>query len=153
MPASIHTFAVIFILLLSPIITTAETTFPNFTEPPHNYWQQEPHDLFTKIKSDLGSGRLKFDTSSEKAFVTGILKALDIPVSSQLLVFSTTSLQLRLINYRNPRALYFNEEIYLGWVPNGKIEVISIDPNIGGVFHIFNIPRTQEPPTIARSTR
>jgi hypothetical protein len=153
MPASIHTFAVTLILLLSPIITSAETTFPNFSEPPHNYWQQEPKDLFTKIKSDLGSGRLKFDTSSEKAFVTGILKALDIPVSSQLLVFSTTSLQLRLINYRNPRALYFNEEIYLGWVPNGKIEVISIDPDIGGVFHIFNIPRTPEPPTIERSTR
>lgn len=140
-------------LLLLPVFCAGEVTFPKFTEPPHNYWKQEVRDPFTRIKAELANGERILNTTSEKAFVLDVLKAFNIPATSQILVFSTTSLQLRLINYRNPRALYFNEDVYLGWVPGGKIEVISIDPDMGGVFHIFNIPRTKEPPIIERSTR
>ena len=132
---------------------SSQTKLPRFSEPPHNYWERTVRDPFTAIKEDLASGRHKLDTSSEKAFVADVLKALDIPVSSQILVFSTTSLQLRIINYRNPRALYFNEDVYVGWVPGGKIEVISIDPDIGGIFHIFDIPSTPRPPNIDKSMR
>ena len=131
----------------------AQPKLPRFSEAPHNYWERPVRDPFTAIKDDLASGRRKLDTSSEKAFLRDVLKALDIPATSQVLVFSTTSLQLSLINYRNPRALYFNEDVYVGWVPGGKVEVISFDPDMGGVFHIFDIPRTARPPSIERSRR
>ena len=66
---------------------TSQTKLPRFSEPPHNYWERTARDPFTAIKEDLAPGRHKLDTSSEKAFVADVLKALDIPLSSQILVF------------------------------------------------------------------
>jgi hypothetical protein len=70
-----------------------------------------------------------------------------------MLVFSTTSLQLSLISPANPRALYFNEEVYLGYVPGGRIEIVSLDPELGGIFYIFDIPKDTKPLRIERSER
>ena len=70
-----------------------------------------------------------------------------------MLVYSTTSLQLRFISPRTPRALYFNEEIYLGYVPGGKIEIVSIDPELGAIFYIFDIPKDGVRPVAERSQR
>jgi hypothetical protein len=59
-------------------------------------------------------------------------------VESQLLVYSATSLQSGLIVPANPRALYFNEEVYVGFVPGGRLEVAAIDPEMGPVFYLVN---------------
>src|SRR5207249_6740608 len=101
----------------------------------------------------LEAGQIELDRSSEKAFVASLLKALDIPASSQMLVFSTTSLQLSLISPSNPRALYFNDEVYLGYVPGGRIEIVSLDPELGGIYYIFEIPKEAAPLRIERSER
>ena len=101
----------------------------------------------------MESGRIPLDQSGEKAFVVSLLKALQIPASSQMLVFSTTSLQLSLISPSNPRALYFGEDMYLGYVPGGRIEIVSIDPELGGIYYIFDIPTSTRPWRIERSDR
>ena len=131
----------------------AQPTFDEINEPPHNYLQRRPADKFTQLRDDLESGIIPLDRSSEKAFVFSLLQALDIPVSSQMLVFSTTSLQLSLISPANPRALYFNEELYLGYVPGGRIEIASLDPKLGGIFYILDIPINGAAFTIERSGR
>jgi hypothetical protein len=82
-----------------------------------------------------------------------LLAALNVPASSQLLVYSGTSMQSSLINPRNPRAIYFNEDVYVGVVPGGRVEVLSIDPELGGIFHIFDRPRGGGMPVAERSTR
>ncbi|MEM7146589.1 MAG: hypothetical protein AAF591_15750 [Verrucomicrobiota bacterium] len=120
---------------------------------PHNYWTRPLNDPFTKLKEDLDAGRVTIDQSNDIAFLHDLLAKLDIPVSSQLLVFSTTSLQLRFISPRNPRAIYFNEDVYVGFIPGGRIEVVSIDPEAGGIFYIFDIPRDRSPPVVERSNR
>ena len=121
--------------------------------PPHEYHTRQPRDRFSRMKAELEAGRIPVDGSSEKAFVISLLRVLEIPVTSQMLVFSTTSLQLRLITPANPRALYFNEESYLGWVPGGRIEVLSLDPELGAVFYIFDPPRDGRPVRVERSER
>ncbi len=125
----------------------------DFEGAPHNYWHRPLTDRFTKLKADLETGRLKLDTSNEKAFLRSLLGTLDIPASSQMLVFSTTSLQLRFISPRNPRALFFNEDVYVGYIPGARIEVLSLDPALGGIFYIFDVPRGDTPPRIERSER
>jgi hypothetical protein len=76
----------------------------------------------------------------ELTVVRGFLQLFGIPVISQMLVYSATSRQTVISPYR-PRALYFNEEVYFGYVPGGRIEVASIDPLAGPVFYIFNFPK------------
>jgi hypothetical protein len=131
----------------------AQPSFPDIDEPPHNYRQRVPQDRFTRLKGALESGEIALDRSSEKAFVLSLLKALGIPASSQMLVFSTTSLQLNLISPSNPRALYFNEDVYLGYVPRGRIEIVSLDPELGGIFYISDIPNEARPFHPERSER
>lgn len=131
----------------------AQPAFDEIDAPPHNYRQRTPMDKFTRLKDAFESGQIPLDRSSEKAFVLSLLSALEIPVSSQMLVFSTTSLQLSLISPANPRALYFNEDIYLGYVPGGRIEIVSIDPELGGIFYIFDIAKNDQSLRIERSGR
>jgi len=131
----------------------AQVTYQDIHEPPHRYRDRTPTDSFTRLIKDFESGSISLDRSSQLAFLRSLLKALDIPASSQMLVYSTTSLQLSLISPSNPRALYFNEELYLGYIPGGKIEIISIDPDLGGIFYIFEIPKSDRPLKIERSAR
>jgi hypothetical protein len=143
----------VFLLMAVRGSALAQPNYDEIDEPPHNYRKRTPQDRFTKLKGDLESGRIGLDQSGEKAFVLSLLKALDIPATSQMLVFSTTSLQLSLISPSNPRALYFSEDIYLGYVPRGRIEIVSLDPELGGIFYIFDIPRDARPLRIERSER
>lgn len=137
--------------LVLPVM--GEATYQDFELAPHRYFERTPTDRFTKLKADLEAGRITLDRSGEKAFLVDLLKLLDVPVSSQMLVFSTTSLQLRFISPSNPRALYFNEDVYLGYIPGGRIEIVSVDPELGAIFYIFDIPRGAAPIAVERSTR
>lgn len=142
-----------FLLLLSSFLAAPAADYRDFDQPPHDYWKRAPKDRVSRWMTNLTAGRVELDYSGEKAFVASVLKSLDIPASSQMLLFSTTSLQLSLISPRSPRALYFNDDIYLGYVLGGKIEIVSIDPDLGGVFYIFDIPRNGQPPRPDRATR
>ena len=123
-----------------------------FSEAPHNYWTREPQDAFSKVMARIESGELKLDTTSEKTQLTSLLQALGVPASSQLLVYSATSFQGGLIRPANPRALYFNEEVYVGFVPGGRFEVAAIDPDLGPVFRIFR-PSQAGRPEVTRTER
>lgn len=131
----------------------SQPSFDEIDQPPHNYRQRVPKDRFTGLKAALESGEIALERSSEKAFLVSLLKALDVPVTSQMLVFSTTSLQLGLISPSNPRALYFNEDIYVGYVPRGRIEIVSLDPELGGIFYLCDIPNENRPFRAERSER
>lgn len=65
-----------------------------------------------------------------------LLQRLQVPLDSQTLVFSKTSLQVHQISPTNPRALYFNDNVYVGYVPGGNvIELSAVDPQLGAVFY------------------
>lgn len=141
-------------LSLCLVGTNVLADLPAFDGPPHNYWERPLTDRFTKLKAELEAGRLVLDAGTgERAYLVSLLRALEVPVSSQMLLFSTTSLQLRFITPSNPRALYFNEDVYVGYIPGGKLEIVSIDPALGGIFYIFDIPRGTEAPRVERSNR
>lgn len=143
-----------FCLLALPLFTRGVETEIVFREAPHRYLEHQPDDRFARLKKGIESGGVKLDTTDDKAFLSSILKALDVPISSQLLVFSASSLQSEIINPRNPRALYFNEDVYVGYVPGGKVEIIAMDPEMGAMFYIFDRLRPQGPvPPITRSDK
>ena len=123
------------------------TPFPGYAQspedyelPPVSYSASQPHDVISKLQAHIESGQLKFP-GNDKDVVKALLQELKIPIESQLLVFSKTSLQRGRINPEHPRAIYFSDACYVGWVPGGLMEVTSIDPLIGPVFYSFD-PRT-----------
>jgi hypothetical protein len=91
-------------------------------------------------EADLESGDLDIDASTELSWLRGVLAALKVPESSQVMVFSKTSLQRTRISPDSPRVLYFNDEVYVGWVPGGAIELAAMDPAVGPVFFLLERP-------------
>jgi len=88
--------------------------------------------LSQKIQTDKTT--LNHDDS--QGYLRSLLQLLNIPVSSQVLVFSKSSFQLSQISPQAPRALYFNDDVYVGWVNHGQfIEIAEVDPDTGPVFY------------------
>jgi hypothetical protein len=81
----------------------------------------------------LKSVQLPFDSSY--GYLPALLKALHVPVESQLAVFSKTSIQSLRIEPANPRVLYFNDSTMVGWVRGGFIELAAQDPERGIQFY------------------
>lgn len=114
----------------------------------------ESRDPVAMLWRRMESGQAKLDTTSDKAFLGSLLKELDIPVESQVLVFSKTSLQKSLISPSKPRAIYFNEECYIGWVQGGDVEVVSCEPGGEPQYYLIHRPGvTEAQPRLIRSNQ
>ena len=110
-----------------------------YEKAPINYAQAQPSDSVQKLIEAIESGRVKLEYSSEHGWLPSVLEQLNISTESQLLVFSKTSLQLHKISPRTPRALYFNDEVYVGWCQRGDVlEIAATDPNLGAVFYTID---------------
>ncbi len=135
-----------------PTPTPARAAEPiGINDPRHGYYTKPPRDRFTILKARLDAGECALDTSGELPLLRGLLRALEIPVSSQTLVMSATSLQKRRISPRRPRAIYFNDDTYVGFVPDGQIEILSVDPELGAIFYLFDRLTPGRPPRVQRS--
>lgn len=99
-------------------------------------------DPVALLQQRLNTGSVTLAHDSVLGYLPALLKALDIPVSSQTLVFSRTSLQTDKITPWSPRALYFNDDVYVGYVlESAFLEIGAVDPTTGGVFYTLS----QEP--------
>ncbi|TLD70420.1 hypothetical protein FEM03_11855 [Phragmitibacter flavus] len=145
--------AILALLSFAPVQATERDAHADLDTAPHLYWETHPKDRFTQLADAIEAGRISLTPGDELSVLHQLLDELDIPVSSQLLVFSATSLQSGLINANRPRAIYFNDDTSVGYVPGGRFEILSIDPALGAIFYIFDIPRDGRLPVIDRSTR
>ena len=113
-----------------------------FENAPISYYESESHDPVAKLLQQIKSGEKVLVADSKGDYLPSVLQALDIPVSSQCLVFSKTSLQLSHIGPSTPRAIYFNDSVYLGVVQGSDVmELTAIDSQLGCVFYTLERER------------
>jgi hypothetical protein len=92
-----------------------------------------------------GKASLAYD-EKDHGYLKSVLDLLKIPVSSQTLVFSKTSFQYAKISPEHPRALYYNDDVYVGSVHDGKtIEIVSFDPMQGAMFYLVDEQKVDKP--------
>lgn len=97
-----------------------------------------------QARLDRGETTLKWD--ERRGYLPGVLDALGISHDSQVLVFSKTSFQRDRISPQNPRAVFFNDDVYIGYVPGSPVlEVSTADPKLGGVFYTMENRRVPSP--------
>lgn len=89
------------------------------------------------VRLRAGQAALRYDGTA--GYLRSLLDALRIPVESQSLVFSQTSFQAERISILNPRAVYFNDSVSVGWVRGGDIlEIAALDPRQGMIFYTLD---------------
>src|SRR5688572_3516710 len=105
-----------------------------------------------RLQERLATRETRIDYDDRSGYLPALLKALDVPVSSQVLVFSKTSFQSSRINPHNPRAIYFNDSVAIGHVPGSALlELTATDPDAGVVFFTLH-PTDKGAPALARQT-
>ena len=136
--------------LVTATAALAQVTLPNLEgsyilpsdHPAIRYRDLGHRNAVAHLQRQLAGGQVRLDYDRTAGYLPAVLKALDIPVSSQVLVFSKTSFQASRIYPHSPRALYFNDAVAIGHVRNGDVlELTATDPDAGVVF--FTLDQTE----------
>lgn len=122
-----------------------------FDEDTIHYSKATAQGPVERLRERLASGELKLPRHPQFGFLFSVLDELKIPRASQMLVFSKTSFQRERISPQTPRALFFNDEVYVGYIPGSPLMELSMaDPELGAVFYTLEC-RPNEAPRITRN--
>src|SRR5688572_15257193 len=117
-----------------------------FDEDTINYSKTEADGPIPRLQKRLEKGDVILPFDPEHGFLTALLRELKVDTNSQMLVFSKTSFQRERISPTNPRALYFNDDVYIGYVHGSPmLEITSVDPKLGAVFYTVEQQRGSVP--------
>ena len=120
--------------------------FVPFSDEPINYRTAPISDPVAKLQQRMDRGEVKLEYEPRHGYLRSVLEKLEVPISSQTLVFSKTSFQYKKISPQTPRALYFNDDVYVGQVHDGKVlEFVSFDPMQGAIFYLMDEKKADKP--------
>jgi hypothetical protein len=148
--ASLRTIIRCLVLLLLTTATAAPAAATEIEADPINYSKTPGVNVISRLQERLDKGQSRLTYEPRHGYLRALLKALHVPESSQMLVFSKTSFQNRRICPRTPRALYFNEDVYVGFCQRGDVlELTAVDSRLGAVFYTLS-QKQQARPQFAR---
>jgi hypothetical protein len=117
-----------------------------YSDAPINYRSENLSDPVARLQHQLEQGKATLTYEPDYGYLKSVLELLKVPADSQTLVFSKTSFQYKKISPEHPRALYYNDDVYVGKVHDGKaIEVISFDPMQGAIFYLLDERKVDHP--------
>jgi hypothetical protein len=118
----------------------------DFEREPINYSATIPQNVVSKLKTEFDFNRTHFDFDPRWGYLRSLLREFHVPESSQMLVFSKTSFQRQRISPKTPRALYFNDDVYVGYCADGDVvEISAVDPVLGAVFYTLDQEQLERP--------
>lgn len=142
--------AILLYTVLVAVIPSPSIAAEDYDQAPINYSQAKPENAVSRLIEEVQVGKAVLEYKPSFGYLPSLLKALKVPESSQTLVYSKTSLQRDRISPRTPRALYFNDDVYVGFCQNGDVlEISAADPKLGTVFYTLS-QEAGETPKILR---
>jgi hypothetical protein len=141
-----------FVMTLWALVATTVRGADEFELPPIEYSASTPENRVSRLQAAIERGETSLQAEARFGYLASLLKQLDISPETQMLVFSKTSMQTQRISPRTPRAIYFNDDTYVGYCHGGKVmEVAVADPQLGAVFYTLD-QRSEAAPTPVRET-
>ena len=130
-----------FAIIESPGIVAADESKPpaEFDGGILAYASTEASGAVAELQRKIDGGMVKLAFQTTNGYLESLLRELRLAPSSQLLVASKTSPNRDLISPKNPRALYFNESVYIAYVPGAPLlELAATDARLGVVFYTLD---------------
>jgi hypothetical protein len=117
----------------------------------HYYSDEGLADPVARLQVRLAKDQASLHFREPRGYLDALLKELGIRSSSQGLVFSKTSSQADRTSPRTPRAVYFNDDVCVAWVPGAPvIDIEAVDPQRGPIFYTLE-QRTNGKPRFTRN--
>ncbi|HMJ89531.1 MAG TPA: hypothetical protein VK530_06925, partial [Candidatus Acidoferrum sp.] len=117
-----------------------------FEEDTIDYNNTPDSGAVAELRQRIESGKTKLRYEKERGWLLALMEELKVPKSSQMLVFSRTSLQRERISPKTPRAIFYGDDVYLGFIPGAPlIEITAVDPKLGAVFYTLDQTFTNKP--------
>jgi hypothetical protein len=111
----------------------------SINHPAIKYFTAETDTPVDRLNQKLRDGSAKLAWDEKTGYLKSVLELLDVPVESQVMVYTQTSLQAQHIKMNNPRAVYFNDTVSVGYVRGaGLLEIVAQDPKMGSVFYVIH---------------
>ncbi len=105
----------------------------------------DPNDPVARLQTQLDKGETKLDYSPQWGYLPSLLKHFGVNIDSQILVFSKTSFQADRIGPKSPRAIYFNDNVAVGYVRTGPVlEFIGVDPAQHINFYTLDVTKSDK---------
>ena len=143
---------VVLLAWLSAVGSCRADDLTDLEREPIRYSSEDVDDPVSRLARKVASGEVRMDFREPRGYLDSLLQQLNVLPSSQMLVFSKTSLQQRWITPHTPRAVYFNDDVYVAWVQHGEmLELSAVDPRKGANFYTVR-QRAVERPAFLRST-
>jgi hypothetical protein len=134
------------------LLTGAASFGGDIDAEPINYAKAPVDNAVSRLEQRLATGKATLTYEPNFGYLRSLLRELDVPQSSQMLVFSKTSLQRHRIAPTRPRAVYFGDDAYIGFCQRGDVlEVTAIDPGLGAVFYTLD-QKSPDKPRFTRQT-
>jgi hypothetical protein len=141
-------------LLVAGIVAGAVAVFAelggaSLASPDHpaiEYATRPANDAVAQLNRKIQEGQVQLKFEGVQGYLRSLLESLEIPIESQMVVFSKTSLQMHLISPHNPRTIFFNDRVAIGWVPREPfVEVTAEDPKQGVIFYTLDQKPAEKP--------
>jgi hypothetical protein len=114
--------------------------------PAIEYATRPPRDRIAELNRALDAGQASLTYEPQTGYLRSVLRALQVPIESQLLVMSRTGVQRLVTSPANPRALYYNDAVAVGFIRGSPfLELVAHDPEQGAVFYTINQRDTPKP--------
>jgi hypothetical protein len=134
------------VAILLAVLVCSEVRAGDIEQEPIKYGTAPTHNAVTRLQQRIDAGQVRLAYDDKVGYLRALLQELKVPLSSQTLVFSKTSLQRERIKPQAPRAVYFGEDVYVGFCQHGVVlEVTAIDPQLGSVFYSLDQEKADRP--------
>ena len=154
MPLNVRLFVPVLGVALASAVVSAQRRdafVENREHPAIRYNSGPTANAVAALSRRIAEGAVRLQFEPVSGYLRSVLTALNVPVASQALVFSQTSFQAPRIRMHNPRAIYFNDTVSVGFVRGGDIlELAAHDPQQGVIFYQLD-QKASAKPAIARN--
>jgi len=137
-------------VLAAPQLTERPLPSGALNHPSIHYFTRATTDPVARLNARLADGSASLSFDPQNGYLRSILTALHVPIESQMLVMSKTGVQALHTGPTNPRAIYFTDDVTVGYIRGAPLLEFAVqDPEQGVIFYTLD-QKPQDHPTFER---
>ncbi len=110
-----------------------------YSDAPINYRSDDLSDPVARLEQQIEQGTASLGYDPDHGYLKSVLNLLKVPVNRRPWCSPRPASSIRRSRPAHPRALYYNDDVYVGTVHDGKaIEIVSFDARQGAIFYLLD---------------